>query len=75
MQMHLLMNLKIWKKQLHGDSECMHLDYTKDVMDMMTEFQKSMEVHLSGRGIVCRNKKAHRYQLIISDIYVLLFVS
>ena len=34
-----------------------------------------MEVHLSGRGIVCRDKKAHRYQLIISDIYVLIFVS
>ena len=25
---------------IRGDAECMHLDYTKDVMDMMTEFRK-----------------------------------
>lgn len=28
------------EKAIHGDAECMHLDYTKDVMDMMTEFRK-----------------------------------
>ena len=26
---------------INGESDCMHLDYTKDVMDMMTEFRKS----------------------------------
>ena len=29
------------EKAIRGDAECMHLDYTKDVMDMMTEFRKS----------------------------------
>ena len=28
------------EKGIRGDAECMHLDYTKDVMDMMTEFRK-----------------------------------
>ena len=28
------------EKAIRGDAECMHLDYTKDVMDMMTEFRK-----------------------------------
>ena len=28
------------EKAIRGDEECMHLDYTKDVMDMMTEFRK-----------------------------------
>ncbi len=28
------------EKAINGDTECMHLDYTKDVMDMMTEFRK-----------------------------------
>ena len=41
--MHLLMNLKIWKKRLQEirNEECMHFEYTKDVMDMMTEFRKA----------------------------------
>lgn len=29
------------EKAINGDTECMHFDYTKDVMDMMTEFRKS----------------------------------
>lgn len=29
------------EKAINGDTECMHLDYTKDVMDMMTEFRKT----------------------------------
>lgn len=28
------------EKAISGDTECMHLDYTIDVMDMMTEFRK-----------------------------------
>ena len=28
------------EKAIRGDAECMHLDYTKDVMGMMTEFRK-----------------------------------
>ena len=28
------------EKAIRGDAECMHLDYTKDVMYMMTEFRK-----------------------------------
>ena len=29
------------EKAINGEPECMHFDYTKDVMDMMTEFRKS----------------------------------
>lgn len=29
------------EKAIAGDTECMHLDYTMDVMDMMTNFRKS----------------------------------
>lgn len=29
------------EKAIAGDTECMHLDYTKDVMDMMTYFRKT----------------------------------
>ena len=29
------------EKSINGDVDCMHFDYTKDVMDMMTEFRKS----------------------------------
>ena len=29
------------EKAINGDPSCMLLDYTKDVMDMMTEFRKS----------------------------------
>lgn len=29
------------EKAINGDIACMHLEYTKDVMDMMTEFRKS----------------------------------
>ena len=29
------------EKAINGDVSCMHLDYTKDVMDMMTEFRRS----------------------------------
>ena len=29
------------EKAIRGDAECMHLDYTKDVMGMMTEFRKA----------------------------------
>lgn len=29
------------EKAIAGDEECMHFEYTKDVMDMMTEFRKS----------------------------------
>ena len=29
------------EKAINGDVDCMHFDYTKDVMDMMTEFRKS----------------------------------
>lgn len=29
------------EKAIAGNTECMHLDYTKDVMDMMTSFRKS----------------------------------
>ena len=33
--------LEDMEKAIAGDSECMHFDYTKDVMDMMTEFRKA----------------------------------
>ena len=29
------------EKAIAGDEECMYFEYTKDVMDMMTEFRKS----------------------------------
>jgi predicted dehydrogenase len=29
------------EKAINGDVDCMHFNYTKDVMDMMTEFRKS----------------------------------
>ena len=29
------------EKAITGDVSCMHLDYTKDVMDLMTEFRRS----------------------------------
>lgn len=29
------------EKAINGEPECMHFDYTRDVMDMMTEFRKS----------------------------------
>lgn len=29
------------ERAINGDAECMHLTYTKDVMDMMTEFRKA----------------------------------
>ena len=37
----LAYELEDMEKAIAGDSECMHFDYTKDVMDMMTEFRKS----------------------------------
>ena len=37
----LAYELEDMEKAIAGDSECMHLDYTKDVMDMMTEFRKA----------------------------------
>lgn len=36
----LVYELADMEKAICGDAECMHLDYTKDVMDMMTEFRK-----------------------------------
>ena len=53
----------------------MHFDYTKDVMDMMTEFRKAWKFTYPEEEQFAEIKKAYRYQLIISDIYVLLFVS
>lgn len=35
------MRLKIWKKAIEGDTALMHLDYTKDVMKIMTDIRKS----------------------------------
>ena len=32
------------EKAINGEPECMHFDYTKDVMDMMTEFRKSWKL-------------------------------
>lgn len=29
------------ERAIHGEPECMHLDYTEDVMEMMTEFRRS----------------------------------
>lgn len=29
------------ERAIHGETECMHLDYTEDVMEMMTEFRRS----------------------------------
>ena len=37
----LAYELEDMEKAIAGDSECMHFDYTKDVMDMMTEFRKA----------------------------------
>ena len=37
----LAYELEDMEKAIVGDSECMHFDYTKDVMDMMTEFRKA----------------------------------
>ncbi len=37
------------EKAIRGDAECMHLDYTKDVMGMMTGIQKRMGISVSGR--------------------------
>lgn len=39
--MPLYMSFLTWKKPSNGDKKCMLLDYTKDVMDMMTEFRNS----------------------------------
>lgn len=36
----LVYELADMEKAIREDAECMHLDYTKDVMDMMTEFRK-----------------------------------
>lgn len=37
----LAYELNDMEKAIAGDTECMHLDYTKDVMDMMTSFRKA----------------------------------
>ena len=37
----LAYELEDMEKAICGDRECMHLEYTKDVMDMMTELRKS----------------------------------
>lgn len=37
----LIYELLDMEKAINGDKECMLLDYTKDVMDMMTEFRNS----------------------------------
>lgn len=37
----LIYELLDMEKAINGDMKCMLLDYTKDVMDMMTEFRKS----------------------------------
>ena len=37
----LAYELEDMEKAIAGDTSCLHLDYTKDVMDMMTEFRKS----------------------------------
>lgn len=36
------------EKAIFGDTECMHLDYTIDVMDMMTEFRKQWNLKYPG---------------------------
>lgn len=47
------------EKAIRGDAECMHLDYTKDVMDMMTEFRR-MGISVSG-GDVNYGTKTHLF--------------
>ena len=37
----LAYELSDMEKAIAGDASCMHLDYTKDVMDLMTRFRKS----------------------------------
>lgn len=37
----LAYELEDMEKAIAGDTDCMHLDYTRDVMDMMTSFRKS----------------------------------
>lgn len=37
----LAYELSDMEKAINGDENCMHLDYTTDVMDMMTEFRKT----------------------------------
>ena len=37
----LAYELSDMEKAIAGDASCMHLDYTKDVMDLMTQFRKS----------------------------------
>ena len=37
----LAYELSDMEKAIAGDVSCMHLDYTKDVMDLMTEFRRS----------------------------------
>ena len=37
----LAYELSDMEKAITGDVSCMHLDYTKDVMDLMTEFRRS----------------------------------
>lgn len=37
----LIYELLDMEKAINGDKKCMLLDYTKDVMDMMTEFRNS----------------------------------
>ena len=37
----LAYELEDMEKAIAGNSECMRFDYTKDVMDMMTEFRKA----------------------------------
>ena len=37
------------EKAIRGDAECMHLDYTKDVMDMMTDSEKNGDFSIRRR--------------------------
>ena len=37
----LAYELQDMERAIGGDPGCMHLDYTRDVMDMMTEFRRS----------------------------------
>ncbi len=48
------------EKAIRGDAECMHLDYTKDVMGMDDGIQKRMGISVSG-GDVNYGTKTHLF--------------
>ena len=53
------------EKAIRGDAECMHLDYTKDVMGKDDGIQKRMGISVSG-GDVNYGTKTHLFFQVMS---------